>query len=99
MPKGLNYSYTSLTPKVSNPTWMRDFQAIRMSNVVNKILSKVIANRLKWVLPKVISKNWSDFVPGKLITNKVIVAFEIFLSMKNRKKGEVRVYGFEVEYG
>jgi hypothetical protein len=49
--KELNSTYIALIPKVKNPTSVMDFKPISLCNVMYKILSKVLANRLKIVLP------------------------------------------------
>ena len=64
-----------------------DFRPISLANVVSRIISKVIANRLKIILPNVISNAQSAFVPNRLITDKTTVAYELLHRLQNRRKG------------
>ena len=63
----VNFTYIVLIPKKNEPMYMLDFQPISLENVVARIISKVIANRLKMILPNVISDAQSAFIPGRLI--------------------------------
>ena len=56
--------------------------------MVARIISKVIANRLKLILPNVISNAQSAFVPNRLIIDNTIVAFEVLHRMRNKRSGE-----------
>ena len=75
MSNGWNETYICLIPKVSSPKKISKFRPISFCNVLYKIVAKVLANRLKLILPKVISESQSAFVLERQITDNVIAAF------------------------
>ena len=81
----VNETNIVLIPKTDYPETIRDFRPISLCNVVYKTLTKVIATRLRRVMPQIISTNQCSFVPGRQGKNNIIVAHEVIHSMRNRK--------------
>jgi hypothetical protein len=84
----LNTNNIALIPKVKNPLRLTKYRPISLCYVLYKIIAKVLANRLKKVLPFIISHNQSAFVLRRLITNNVLVAFEALHTMDGRMSGK-----------
>lgn len=76
-----------LISKVKVLRKMVDFWPINIYSVIYKIVIKVLASHLKLVLPSLISDTQSAFVPGRLIIDNVIVAFELMHSLGEKRNG------------
>jgi ribonuclease HI len=88
LPPFLKQTNIALIPKTKNPVSVTDFRPISLCNVMYKMISKILANRLKRILPHIISPVQSAFIPGRLITDNVLVAYETLHTMHSRMKGK-----------
>ncbi|CAN6246168.1 unnamed protein product [Urochloa humidicola] len=89
MPEGWNDTNIVLIPEVPKPVQVKDLRPISLCNVIYKLVAKVFENRLKVILPEVISPAQSAFVPGRLISDNILVAYELTHYMRNKRKGKM----------
>jgi hypothetical protein len=84
----INFTYLALIPKSDQANFVCDYLPISLCNVLYKLIAKVLANKLKHVLPTVISQQQSILLPGRLITDNVLVAYKALHTMDTRLKGK-----------
>ncbi|KAL9677471.1 hypothetical protein QQ045_005703 [Rhodiola kirilowii] len=85
----LNETLIVLVPKVKKVDKVEDMRPISLCNVVMKIVTKALANRLKELLPGIISQSQSAFLGGRLITDNILIAHEISHFMKSQNKQKI----------
>lgn len=81
--KEMNASFISLIHKTLSPTSPVEFRPIVLANTNYKVISKLMAGRMKGLLGKIISPYHSAFVPGRQIAENITLAHEIIHKMKN----------------
>jgi hypothetical protein len=89
MNNDINLTYITLIPKIANPNCVTEFRLISLCNVFYKLVAKTLANRLKSIIPNIISPNQSAFIPRWLITDNVLAAYETLHTMQFRMWGKV----------
>ena len=93
----LNQTHLVLIPKKKMCEYPVDFRPISLCNVTYKLVAKVLANRLKKILSLIIHESQSGFVPGRLITDNILVAYECFHYMRKKKSGKEGFMGLKLD--
>ncbi|WOG86222.1 hypothetical protein DCAR_0205423 [Daucus carota subsp. sativus] len=96
LPLGSNSSFIALIPKSINAVHPSDFRPISLMNALVKLLSKVLATRLKSFMPLLISHNQTAFIKGRQISDGILITSEIVsLLQKQNLSGSIFKIDFE----
>jgi hypothetical protein len=95
--KDINLTYLCLIPKVNTPSTPSDYRPISLCNVILKIVTKTIANRVKIILPNIVKEFQSAFLPGRLITDNSLIVFETFQYLKKPRKNNNGFVGIKLD--
>ncbi|XP_026438254.1 uncharacterized protein LOC113336795 [Papaver somniferum] len=82
----LNFTFLSLIPKKKDAVQLKDFRPISLVSTIYKIFSKVLANRLKVVIPNLISQSQGAFLAERQILDGILIANELIDSRKMQGK-------------
>lgn len=85
LPKGSNVAFIALIAKTENPNDFKDFRPISMVGCIYKIISKLLANRLKSVMNELIGPYQSAFIEGRQILDGALIVGELLDSCKKNK--------------
>ncbi|GJR75423.1 RNA-directed DNA polymerase, eukaryota, reverse transcriptase zinc-binding domain protein [Tanacetum coccineum] len=78
----VNATSISLVPKPETPSKVYDFRPIAYYNVIYKCISKILTDMIKKALCEVVSSNQSAFIPGRQITNNILISQELLRVLK-----------------
>jgi hypothetical protein len=87
---GTNSSFLALIPKEKGEVNFGRFRPISLCNTSYKILTKIIANKIKKILPAIIPENQGGFVKGRHIVDNIILVQEaLHSSIRRKDKGMI----------
>jgi len=93
----LNYGAIILIPKLKLPN--NKFRPISLLNIIYKIITKVLTQRLTPVASRVISRNQTTFIPGRNILDGVVIMHEsVAFAAYEKGKGIILKLDFEKAY-
>ena len=93
-PRGCNASFIVLIPKVSNPQSLDEYRPVSLIGCMYKIVAKLLANRLKKVMPIIIDECQSAFIEGRHLLQSAVIANEV---MEKANKSQKPCLVFKVD--
>jgi len=94
-PRGCNASFIALIPKVADPQFLNDYRPISLIGCMYKIVSKVLAKRMKKVMSFIVDETQSAFIEGRHLLHSVLIANKV---IEEAKRSSQPCLEFKVDY-
>lgn len=91
MPQEHNKTLLCLIYKFQNTTLLKNYRTIGLCNTTYKLITKIIANRLKPFLPDIISYTQSSSLPKRRASNNAIIVQEYISHFNNMKSKQANM--------
>ena len=98
--KEINRTFITLIQKVDNQEASNHYRPISLCNVCYKIIAKILTNRVKSLLNKIVSPLQGAFAPGRLINDNILLAHELTHELMHsfkKKKGKSRYMALKLD--
>ena len=87
LPRFMTSTSIVLIPKVLHPQDFSQFRPISLCNFFNKLLSRILADRIAHLLPKIVSPQQTGFIKNQSITENFLLAQEIITGIGRKARG------------
>ncbi|XP_074278404.1 uncharacterized protein LOC141601995 [Silene latifolia] len=96
-PEFLNKTFLVLIPKSSAPETVDNFRPISLCNVIMKVITRCITNRLKKYMGKLVGDFQNAFVPGRNISDNILITNEILHKISSSRSGRMGRMAFKAD--
>lgn len=83
--RAANHTFLTLIPKRKAAHRVEQFRPIALCNVIYKVITKILATRIKPYLNQIIHPTQSAFIPSRSIVENCIINHELMWYMKSRR--------------
>ena len=95
LPNGINATILTLIPKTENAQTMKEYRPIACCNLIYKVISKVLANRLQVIFPDAV-ENQCAFIEERLLVENILIASELVNGYHRNAGKEKCVIKFDI---
>ncbi|XP_074313566.1 uncharacterized protein LOC141648748 [Silene latifolia] len=95
--KELNRTFITLVPKCESPERVEDFRPISLCNVIMKVVTRCITNRMSRVMSYLVGDYQNVFVAGRHIGDNVLLAHEAIQNINKHSSGACGRFAFKAD--